>query len=174
MIKVPNTWDSIEHFAIWYKQNSYPIRPPADARVYVTEHTYSFVIFRQGRFQAEMYFAKPNTISTKHTHPFSQIMLFMGGEISGTRELKDWSTLGGSINNIPEPDKPHPDFGRMTKRLDVGEWHQLQTYDRGFAFIVLQEWKDGKPTSAVVAYDGESLGDQHTELMSAYRNKNVT
>ena len=72
---VPSSWENLEQFALWYKRNSMPIRIPADSRVYVTEQTYSTVLFRQGRFQAEMYFAHPDTISTKHSHPFDQIVL---------------------------------------------------------------------------------------------------
>jgi hypothetical protein len=163
---VPSSWENLEQFALWYKRNSMPIRIPADSRVYVTEQTYSTVLFRQGRFQAEMYFAHPDTISTKHSHPFDQIVLFLGGKISGSRADEQWSILGNEekLPSNHNKDLPHPDSGKLGKKLEKGQWHQLTAHESGFCFIVLQDWGDLTPSSAIVAYDGDELGEQHKAL----------
>lgn len=163
---VPKTWDNIEQFASWYKRNNFPIRVPADARVFPTEQTFSIVLFRQGRFQAELYLAHPDTISTKHSHPFEQIVIFLGGKLSGSRQTEEWSTLGG-VDSVPQnfnKDNAHPDAGKMGKKLAIDEWHQLTAHEQGFAFIVLQDWGDMNPSSAIVAYDGDSFGEKHKNL----------
>jgi hypothetical protein len=42
-------WNTIEEFAQWYKDNGFPIRPPFEDPVYVTDISYSYVLFREGR-----------------------------------------------------------------------------------------------------------------------------
>lgn len=166
MLQIPKTWDNLEQFALWYKRNNFPIRPPADGMTYATEQTFSWVMFRQGQYQAEMYFAKPNTISTKHSHPFDQIVIFLGGKMAGSRGTEDWSTLGDPSSLPPgyDMDLPGPDFGKLGKKLIAGEWHLLEAFEKGFCFIVCQDWKDKKPTSAIIEYNGPSFGEEHKAL----------
>lgn len=169
MLQIPKTWENLEQFALWYKRNNFPIRPPADGRTYATEQTFSWVVFRQGRFQAEMYFAKPNTISTKHSHPFDQIIIFLGGKMSGSRGTEGWSTLGDK-DTLPEGynmDLPGPDYGKIGRKLNSGEWHLLEAFDSGFCFIVCQDWGDISPSSAIVAYDGPAFGEEHKNLQES-------
>lgn len=166
MLQIPKTWDNLEQFALWYKRNNFPVRPPADGSTYATEQTFSWVMFRQGRYQAEMYFAKPNTVSTKHSHPFDQIIIFLGGKMAGSRGTEEWSTLGDPALLPPEYDMdlPGPDYGKLGKKLSAGEWHLLEAFEKGFCFIVCQDWGDMKPSSAIIEYNGPAFGKEHEAL----------
>jgi hypothetical protein len=78
---IPETWNNLEEFAHWFKSNGFPIRVPADMQVYVTEHSYSCVVFRQDIYQAELYMIAPNSIGTPHSHDFENLPIHMGGHI---------------------------------------------------------------------------------------------
>lgn len=167
MIQVPKTWENLEQFALWYKRNNFPLRPPANGKTYATEQTFSWVMFRQGRYQAEMYFAKPNTISTKHSHPFEQIIIFLGGKMAGSRGTENSWAILGDPETLPSDynmDLVGSDFGKLGKKLAPGEWHLLEAFDSGFCFIVCQDWGDINPSSAIIAYDGPAFGEEHRKL----------
>lgn len=163
-LNIPKTWDSLEQFALWYKKNNMPWRPPVDSKVYISDQTYSFVVFRQGRFQAELYLVKPNTISTPHSHPFSQMTIFLGGSVTGFREGNEANLTYGDKKRVRKDankDEPHNDFKRLSSKLERDQFHELEVYNDGCAILVLQDWGDLEPTSAIIKYDGPSLGPVH-------------
>jgi hypothetical protein len=57
---IPETWNSLEEFAHWFKDNGYPMRVPANMQVYITDNSYSCVTFRQSIYQVELYLVAPN------------------------------------------------------------------------------------------------------------------
>jgi len=157
----PNKTNTVEEFAQWYKQNNYPIRPPAGDCVYVTDNSYSYVVFRQGNFQAEIYLVKPNSGSPEHSHPrVENIILLWGGDA--------FATYDGVMVDSPafvEPknsDEPSPYFGAMGPKITDKHTHSLRTGSRGAAFLSLEKWpEDVKPTSVVVNWKGAAIGAQH-------------
>ena len=53
-------WANIDEFTSWYKNNGYPMRPPCEDPIYVTDHSLSAITFREGRYQVELYFLGTN------------------------------------------------------------------------------------------------------------------
>jgi hypothetical protein len=143
-------WQTVEDFASWYKVNKFPIRPPIEDPVYVTEISMSYVLFREGQFQAELYLVKPNTGSPEHSHPdIENIIMVLGGDI------------GTKVDNIC------PGLfcgqGPVIRESDT---HALHTGDRGGAFLSLEKWGEGiKPTSVTIRWKGETCGNEHTKLV---------
>lgn len=166
-INVPKTWENLEQFALWYKKNNMPFRPPIKNKVYVSDQTYSFVLFRQGRYQAELYLVKPDTVSTPHSHPFSQMTIFLGGSVKGFRDGNASLITYGDKKRVRSDanlDEPHIDFKRLSSKLEKDQFHELEVYNDGCAMIVLQDWGDLEPTSAIIQYDGPTLGPQHDKI----------
>lgn len=165
-INIPNTWDSLKDFAQWYIENNYPIRVPENARVYPTDVSYSCCVFRQDVYQVEIYLAKPNFSSSKHTHPFEQLIIFLGGHLSGANQNSQTiGSLGEPITSASSSTIPHKQFGRVSSILTPGNWHSISGHDQGFIFFNLQRWSDAKQmTSAVVEYNGDSLGTIHDSI----------
>lgn len=149
-----------KEFAKLWQDSGYVHRVPDDAKAYVTEHSYSFPIFRQGNFQVEHYIVRPNVTSTKHYHPFEQVIIFLGGTLEGRRgtdlsEESEWRKL------------EHKDFGRISRALLPTQWHQIRSSDYGFSFYNVQKWPDNMQiTSAVVEFRGDLLGPEQQELIS--------
>lgn len=149
------TWNNLQEFAQWYKDNNYPHNPPTDAKLYQTDVSSSICIFRQGKFQVEFYIARPNFISSKHFHNFEQAIIPMGGTGRGRRgtvlsEESDWKTISWFI------------VGKILPILPQTHWHQIESFDTGLYFYNCQMWPEGvTPTSAVVSYIGDSLGPIH-------------
>ena len=150
-------WQTVEEFASWYKANNMPMRPPKDDPVYVTEISMSYVLFRDGQFQAELYLVKPNTGSPQHSHPgIENIIMLMGGDI--TLEDKSGARLS--------PPKGMDIFGLLGSTIRNGETHALLCGDKGGAFLSLEKWEEGiKPTSVTIRWEGDTCGDAHTALV---------
>jgi hypothetical protein len=146
------------------------MRIPADARVYVTEQTFSIVTYRYKNYQVELYLAKPNTTSPQHSHTADQISIFLGGQLRGQRGLNDVAEEPGFFGNIEtrptDLNQIHPDYSSISRPLKAGWWHTLQTYENGFAFFVAQEWNDPTAmTSAIIDWDGNFMGPEHVALI---------
>lgn len=149
-------WQTLEEFAHWYKSNNFPIAPPKQDPIYVTEISMSYVLFRQGQYQAELYLVKPNTGSPEHSHPnVENVIMLMGGNV-GLRV--------NGVDNIP-PDTADL-FGVFGNVIRNGETHALCCGDKGGAFLSLEKWEDGiLPTSVTIRWDGETCGDSHSNLV---------
>jgi hypothetical protein len=149
----------LTQFARWWLREHKPHRPPPDARVLETDHTLSMIVLREDNIQVELYLAKPNFQTPKHTHLFDSITIFNGGYMEGRRgkelsEEPNWFSLDNS--NIDEIQPPLP----------TGWWHQLRSLDTGFSFYNVQHWKEHDPTSATIGYVGKSMGPVHDKLLS--------
>lgn len=171
---IPQTWNDLESFADWYSKNNYPIRVPQNARVFITDVSYSYCIFRQDVYQVEIYLGSPNFISSKHYHPFEQKIIFLGGHLAGTRgtelNIEPYASLGSAITENSSDELSHKDAYKIGKTLPTNNWHEVVSLDSGFIFLNLQKWPDKKSmTSAVVEYTGDPLGKTHLELMKKWQ-----
>ena len=148
-------WNSVEEFAEWYKDNEYPIKPPVGEKIYVTDISYSFVLFREGQFQVELYLVKPNTFSPEHSHPgVDNIVLVWGGDIGHT---------AASILTPP--------FGVQGPTINNGSMHELHAGNNGCAVLSIEKWHDGiKPSSVSIVWEGDTCGETHSNLID---NENI-
>lgn len=151
---------TLEEFARWWVASGKPHNSPEHARVIETDYTLSMPIFRNNGFQVEMYMAKPNWSTPKHTHDFDSITVFNGGKMLGRRgrdfsEEPPWSVLEDADNDQIQPILPK------------GHWHQIRATDQGFSFYNIQYWFDTIPTSATIGYHGQAMGPIHEEVIRA-------
>lgn len=162
----PNQTGTLEEFVAWYRQNEFPVRPPFEDCVYVTENSYSYVLFRQGQFQAELYLVKPNSDSPDHSHPnVENVIMFLGGD---ARPSYDGVETQMPVFLRPNPDGTSPAFGVCGPKITDLHVHALATGAKGAAFLSLEKWPAGvKPTSVVVNWKGAPLGRVHSEIVQA-------
>jgi hypothetical protein len=154
-------WANLDEFTQWYKASGYPIRPPAKDPIYVTDHTYSAIVYREGRYQAEMYMLAPNWETPQHGHPgVDARIIYLNGTLSGScngERLLDSTPVcemtkedGTNIYMGAE----HPFNG-----TDV---HSVWAGHKGALVIITQHWAEGlEMTSQSVHYEGEPLGPVH-------------
>jgi hypothetical protein len=144
-------WQTVEEFADWYKANGYPISPPLNEKVYVTDISYSYVLFREGQFQVELYLVAPNTFSPEHSHPgVENIVVVWGGDIGHT---------AASITTPP--------FGAQAPTIKDGSSHELHAGNNGCAVLSIEKWSDSiKPTSVSINWKGDTCGKTHSDLIA--------
>ena len=155
----PNLTGTLEEFARWYKENDYPIRPPFEDCVYVTDNSYSYVLFRQGQFQAEIYLVKPNSGSPEHSHPnVENIILVWGGDAYPSYD----GVASPAVTPVARADGTSSVFGSMNRKMTDDHTHALQTGPKGAAFLSIEKWPaNAKPTSVVVNWKGAAVGEYH-------------
>jgi hypothetical protein len=151
---------TLEDFAHWWIDEGKPYLPPAEGKVIETDYTLSFPVFRRNGFQVELYMAKPNWETPKHTHSFDSVTIFNGGKMLGRRgvalnENPPWTALEDTDCDIVQPTLP------------AGQWHQIKATDSGFTFYNVQYWHQHEPTSATMGYTGEPMGHKHGEILNA-------
>lgn len=149
---------TLKEFAQWWLDAGRPHNLPDSASVVETDHSLSFPVFRRDAYQIELYMGKPNFTSSKHSHPFDQLIIFQGGKMFARRgqDLEE---------NPPWQGHDHADVDLISEILPRGQWHQIKSLDRGFVFYNVQYWYDLEPTSAVIEYSGESMGPIHNQII---------
>jgi hypothetical protein len=156
-MNIPDTWNSLNEFANWYKLNDYPQMDSVHF-IHQTDVSLSITLFRHKCYQVEFYIAKPNFLSSKHYHPFEQLIIFMGGNGQGRRGVNiDEETTWVSLNNHV--------VGQIQPVLKTTEWHQIKSEQNGLYFYNCQRWpNENMMSSAVVEYNGISLGPMHDRI----------
>ena len=135
-------------------RSNYPIRVPDNVQVFPTDVSYSVCVFRHDVYQVEMYIAKPEFMGSKHSHPFEQQIIFLGGDMWGNRE-------NGRLQHLGDNDK-----NKVGDVLPSNTWHQVGSGMNGFVFFNCQKWPSVEMmTSAVVEYNGDSLGPLHNKII---------
>jgi len=123
----------------------------------------------------ELYLTKGNFKSTRHSHPFEQKIIYLGGHLSGKRghgemEFGPAQDLGSPITETSSDEQPNPQAGLIGLALLSGQWHEIEGKEQGFIFLNCQKWPNKEMmSSAVIEYDGESLGAVHGKVI---RSKN--
>ncbi len=151
---------TLEEFARYWISAGKPYLPPQDSPVIETDYTLSMIVFRDKEFQVELYLAKPNWSTPKHTHLFDSITVFNGGKMFGRR--------GQSLDeNPPWYALEDSDIDKIQPVLPMGHWHQIRATERGFSFYNIQYWPKDKPTSATIGYHGEAMGPIHQGVLDS-------
>lgn len=150
---------TLEDFAHWWVRAGKPYKPPHDSHVIETDYTLSMIVFRDSKFQVELYMAKPNWSTPKHSHDFDSVTVFNGGKMLGRR--------GQSLDeNPPWLALEDADIDQVQPALPMGHWHQIRATDKGFSFYNIQYWPEVEPTSATIGYQGQAMGPKHEEVMN--------
>lgn len=116
------------------------------------------VLLRSGNCQAQLCLCKPNSEIPDHGHPnVEQALVYVTGEI----DLR----LDGKPIYKPEDIFETPQ-GLCSKRANFtiiapGQSHGATIGKAGGAFITLQHWLKGSPSSVEMDWVGENLGDDH-------------
>ena len=158
-------WNTLEEFVDWYKSNNYPLRPPFEDPVYVNDNSHSYVLYREGEYQAELYLVAPNSYVPPHSHPnMENIIIVLGGEMD-LRNGKDYYDLTNFFD-APSPTGTSKLFGISTPKMTADTPHEVNILNKGAAFISLERWMNGSiPTSATLRWNGEAVGEIHKQQL---------
>jgi hypothetical protein len=150
-------FSSLESFFSWYKANGYPLKPPTDGAVFVTDIAYSYCLYRHGRFQVEIYLVKPNAHSPEHSHPgVENIIMLMGGD-----------AFAGGIPPRVDQAEMRDVFGVCGPKITDADTHALGTGARGAAFLSVEMWPaTTPPTSLSLNWEGNTCGPVHADLLA--------
>lgn len=149
-------WNNLDEFVDWYKANNHPFKPPTTDPIYKTAFNQSSVIFREGRYQAELYFMKPNWVSTDATAPgLENRIIFLNGDIkievngeiiSDTAVFENETTKKGL----------HPLYNTVFKPGAKGS-SNIHYGPRGACLIILQKWDEGIPMTSMSIQRGMAI-----------------
>jgi hypothetical protein len=142
-LEVPETWENVTEFGVWWVNAGMPIRFPEKAEVYRTDDATAISLFRQGRFQIELYLIHPHPQLQDHEHP--------GVEVIKVRMGNNNETIG------------------FTDPLTDGRVHgagvRLEAESVGFPLLAIQHWKTREPTTIASMWKGKTVGPMQENLI---------
>ena len=121
------------------------MRYPPDAEIFLSDDATAVSIFRQGRFQVELYLIHPVPTVPNHEHPGVDVIKIQMGEGSMGIELSPTLTDGESHG--------------------AGFTLDAQT---GFPLIAVQHWKTRDPVTIAAMWKGPTVGPLHEALITRF------
>jgi len=162
-------WNNVEEFRDWYIQAGSPIRPPFKNPVFHTDNAMSLCLFREGRFQVELYVTEPYSTSPPHTHPgVDSAFMYLAGNIQFNLEGRE--NADAQQWQKARPDGLHFLYGKTVSSPD-GIPHWLGIGPEGGAFLSFEHWKDKDPVSVTVNWDGETVGSEHDKTIGKVKGE---
>lgn len=158
-------WNTLEEFVEWYKAEGFPIRPPFEDPIYLTDISYSFVLYREGQYQAELYLVKPNSETPDHSHPnVENIIMVWGGDLN-TRIDGVFIDYPAWLNDRSE-NGTHKLFGMCGEKLTDKKTHAVVAGAKGGALLSLEKWPEGSvPSSVTVNWSGDPVDPLHGNII---------
>ena len=158
-------WQTVEEFRDWYCQQGMPLKPPFKNPVFHTDNAMSLCLYREGRFQVELYITEAGATSPPHTHPgVESAFVYLAGNIQFN--LEGGANPDASQWQHARADGAHVLFGKTVSSPD-GIPHWLKIGPEGGAFLSFEYWKDKDPSSVTVNWDGEYVGQEHIKTVAA-------
>lgn len=132
-------------------------------RVFLTDHTSSTLAWLEGNVVIEYYLIFLNVDVPMHAHPFDNQMIFLGGDLTATRELARGPIVTKQFKDA--------DINGLSSVMPSGFRHGFETGDRGCAMYNIQIWdqREGDALSAALQYLGPSMGPIHDRVMKHLR-----
>jgi quercetin dioxygenase-like cupin family protein len=158
-------WKTVEEFRDWYIKSKFPLRPPFTNPVFHTDNAMSLCLYREGRFQVELYITKPFSTSPPHTHPgVESAFMYLTGNLDFFLEGRD--NVSNAEFQKAKVDGTHMAFGSVVSSPD-GIPHWLKIGKEGAAFLSFEYWKDKDPVSVTVNWKGDTVGSEHDKVINA-------
>lgn len=156
-------WNEVEAFKDWWIAAGCPIRPPFEYPIHITDMAYALTVYRKGQYQVELYIVKPNTETTKHSHPnIDSISMYLTGNMTFAKENEEYIDL--SKLQKEGANGTHVLLGSIAE-TNNGKVHSLKVGPEGGAFLIFEFWKDRDPVSVTVHWEGDLVGEQHAQTI---------
>jgi hypothetical protein len=139
-------WANVREFADWYVSSGMPIVYPPSPEVFCSDDATATCLFRQGRFQVELYLIHPKPLVPEHAHPYVDVIEVRITEAAGEVALADVLRAG----------QTH------------GPGIRLSADIRGFPLIAIQHWLDRDPTTIAAMWRGPTVGPKHRAIIRRF------
>jgi len=149
----------VDFTANWLRET--PVMPPLFACEWVNGNT-GITLYRDDRFQVQMWIFPPHAEVTDHAHPGLDTMLV---RVAGKLRFR----LDGAYVPLSEADRVEW-RGMKTWMLHVpsGASHGADIGESGASFLSITERLDGKePQSVHLIWDGPALDEAHRNALKA-------
>lgn len=141
---IPDSWESVSHFADWYMSLDMPIRFHENVEVFVSDDATSVCLFRHGQFQVELYLIYPTPLLQIHEHPNVEVI-----------KMRLFNNNAGAAPTL------HNGQAHGNGMRAEAEYY-------GFPLIAFQHWLKDKPSTVAASWKGETVGVKHEQLIKRF------
>lgn len=142
---IPESWNNLQEFADWWIQARMPIKFPIEPEIFLSDDATATCLFRQGRFQVELYMIHPTPQVPTHEHPGVEVIKVRTGCQDGPR-----------ASDILRTGEAH------------GSGMKLEAATKGFPLLAIQHWLTREPTTIASMWKGRTAGPLHDNLIRRF------
>lgn len=144
-------------FAAWYYRTGRPHKPPRDMTIFRTDNASSVCVYRDGRYQVELYLIDVDAPIPRHQHPGVNAI-----------EVDQHRFLG---MDITESDFFLTQLEQFA--LYDGQWHgngiEEKCKHSGYYLVSCQYWLEDRPMKTIsTRWVGKTVGPVHDALIKAH------
>lgn len=145
-------YENVVDFAEWYYKKGCPQKILSDLTVYRTDSASSTCVYRDGRYQVEVYLIDQQAPVPKHQHPGVDAV-----------EIDQ-----GAIQSLTDANQIRSELERLALYKD--QWHGNGIMDRakhsGYYLTSCQYWHDDRPITTISGrWVGNTVGPKHDALI---------
>lgn len=161
--------DRLVAFAEWFLTQPLIALTPPVVPVLSQGQVAHVVLYRDNQFQVEQYLLmQKNAVFPPHRHPHvDTIEVDVAGEMLFT--VDGVATRGNTTLRVQTP--YGGEIEKPAVRIRANQEHWVTVGDTGGAFLSIQEWIGGEPTSVVLDWDGPSFSSIHQANLKGIRSK---
>lgn len=156
---IPKFESSVAEFAHWYMtERGLGIPRCLEGEGIRTVGGFTGItLFRQGKYQVQMWLCPPGSEIPDHSHPGVDIVqVYLSGQV--------FLRLNGKPIVTPELCATERLNGKAIRVRDC-DTHGATIGSQGGAFLTIEEWANGQPESVELAWEGEPLSDDHARIL---------
>lgn len=143
---IPETWANVQEFGDWWISSKMPMKIPNGSEVFLSDDATAICLFRQGRFQIELYLIHPTPNVPTHEHPGVEVIKVRTGLESGNI----W------LSPVLRRDEAH------------GSGMKLEAEVKGFPLVAIQHWQTREPTTIASMWKGKTAGPKHEGVIKRF------
>ena len=146
-----------------FMDSSYPsMKNIPGNKLFYTDNSASTLVWVEDNIVIEHYFLFPNLTTPLHSHPFSNQIIYISGDLTAYRRTED----SFRVKEFTESD-----IHCLSSILPIGKEHGFRVGANGAIIYNIQIWPDSvdKPVSAAVEYLGKTMGSIHNDLIKSYK-----
>lgn len=154
----------VEEFRDWWLAKGRPWRIPFDKPIHVTDIAYALCLYREKKFQVELYICKADTQTPSHKHPnVESVTMYLAGNLEFAKPDGEFADL--SQYQKAKENGTHMLLGKGIEANDGSKPHALRIGKEGGAFLIFEHWKDREPTSVTTHWEGDLTGELHAKTL---------
>ena len=149
-------------FLIWYGSNGPAWPAPPVGGLWFTAGLPGLTLYAFGQFQVQLFIFPAGTEVPMHRHPNVDTIEM---NVAGNYDFRVGGVSAIPMEFVMDRRNGLSRWWGRGVRVLPDAWHDLSVYDEGAAFLSIQHWLRGEPTTVGLDWEGAPVNELHEDML---------